>query len=67
MMEHIKNLLLGLIVIALVIAGLGGIIWLLLNQTFQIVMSIIIPVLVLLVAAYVIGGIIRESRQGNIK
>jgi len=63
MMEHIKNLLLGLVVIVLVIVGLYGIVWLLLNETFVFAFKAIATTLGILGFAYFIGALIRESRQ----
>jgi len=53
-MQHIKDMLLGLCIIALVIFVVGIIILLFLNQTFRIVFM-----------SYLIGGAIRETREAQ--
>jgi len=64
-MQHIKDMLLGLCIIALVIFVVGIIILLFLNQTFRIVLVSFIGIVFMLFMSYLIGGAIRETREAQ--
>ncbi len=61
-MQHIKDILLGLCVIAL---AMGLAMGLLLSQKFQIVLISFVVVVFLLFMSYLIGGAIRETREAQ--